>query len=552
MAIIRITTKGGKTSQRKLESEKFRIGRSSQNDLQMPSDPALSRFHAEIHRKGEDFSLTDLGSRNGTFLNGVRLQGSNRLKAGDRISLGETEIMFNAAAVPSVTMEDTSAPTDTTSFPLEDILQPAGWEKPQVKTGPTEELASATDAISILTNAGRELVRHRPLNEVFEVIMDLIFQAIPAERGCLMLQDKETGELVAKSARNSGARTFEPITLSKTIARSVMENKDPVLAVDATMDPRFQEQKSIVLEGIHSAMCVPLWNNKEVMGLIYLDTKNPATRFSKEEVRLLTLLANIAAVKIENEQLTQDSIRKKQLEEDYNRAAEIQQAFLPSTTPDFPGFEILGQNIPCEAVGGDYFDLIPSGEYRLLTAIGDVCGKGMPAALLMSNLHATLHAWVELKLSLPDLVGRLNQAVLRAHQINRFISFFVGVIDRKEGTLAYCNAGHNPPFLIRSGGKVERLPATGIPLGILEDGGYSDAKVSLETNDLILMFSDGLTESVNKKEEQYGEKRLEEFLLKHRSKPIGDIHEKLHKSLEKFTGGSPQQDDLTLVLVKRT
>jgi len=552
--ILKIKSRGKKSFQIDLVQDRFRIGRSSQNDLKLAADPALSRFHAEIRKTNTEFFVSDLDSRNGTFINGKRVQNSTRLHEGDLISVGETEIFFGNQSQPLVTLDDSSAPTDlnTTSIPLDDILHPATKPSTSRISSPARGTERHPNHLSIITKAGRELIRHRPLNEVFDLIMDLVLQAIPAERGCLMLRQGEEKQLVAKVARDTHGGSPGPISLSSTIARMVVEEKKSVVTTDAQTDHRFQGKDSIVLEGVRSAICVPLWNNREVTGLIYLDTQEFGVNFTEEDIRLLTILGNIAAVKIENDSLVQEQFKKKHMEEELRKAAEIQKGFLPFSTPSLAGLDILGFNISCEEVGGDSFDFVLRDGNRLVAAIGDVSGKGMPAALLMAHIQAAFRAWVDAGVSLPKLIQRLNQAVIRSRQDNKFISFFVTEIDPEAGKLVYCNAGHNPPYLVRAGGKVVRLTSGGLILGVLPETEFAEENLPIKKGDLILMYSDGLTESMNLKEEQFGEQRLERFLGKHHKESCKKIQENLEAELKEFCAGAPQHDDLTLVLIRKT
>lgn len=552
--IVKVKPKGEKPFQVHLEQATFKIGRSSQNDLKLSADPALSRFHAEIQKVGGVYFISDLESRNGTFVNGNRIKGKVRLTSGDRIGVGETEIVFGTESMPFVTLDESSVPTDlnTTSIPLEDILHPVTSPKKEpAKVAKARERAQA-DILPIITQAGRELIQHRPLEEVFELIMDLVFKAIPAERACLMLREGPEGHLVPKVARDVRAHAGEPIKLSSTIAKMVVEDKKSVVSSDAQTDKRFSGKESIVLQGIRSAMCVPLWNNRAVTGLIYLDTQEFGTRYTDEDVRLLTILGNIAAVKIENDKLVQAHLEKKRMEEELEKAAQIQRGFLPVATPEVAGLELSGFNIPCQAVGGDSFDLFMRDETRLVAAIADVSGKGMPAALLMAHLQAAFRAWQETGISLPDLLKRLNQTVIRSNQINKFVSFFIAEIDRESGRVDYCNAGHNPPYVVKPNGDIERLRTGGLILGVLPETDFEQDSVTLGAGDLVLMYSDGLTESTDPTEEQYGEARLEAFLKENHQLPVADIQKGLEKSLKEFTAGAPQADDLTIVMVKKS
>lgn len=552
MAYLTIIASDGRTFRRDINSDCLKIGRSSKNDINLSFDLSLSRFHAEVNRQDGKYFVSDVGSRNGTSLNGKAVLQPLELKVGDRITLGETTILFSAEQEPRVAIEDAPmlpADSSTVTIPLEDIL--SAPPSPVSTSSPPARQDAESRTLAVLTRAGMELINYRPLDEVLEVIMDLVFEAIPAERGFLMLLEGEGKELVSKVVRDLKRSYGGKISLSRSIAKSVVDNRQSVLTTDAQTDERFKMKESIVLQGIHSAMCVPLWNNREVIGLIYVDTINAARTFGPEDLKLLTLLANIAAVKIENAKLFEGTIEKQRMEKELQNAAEIQRKLLPVETPIFGGYDLSGYNDPCREIGGDYFDFLPRGPGRLGFAIGDVSGKGTGAALLMATVRAAFRAHLETPCTLQHLIASLNETLVQSSNTNSFVSFFYGEIDAATGHVDSVNAGHNPPMLVRASGEVERLKADGLILGVFAGVRHKQSENRLNPGDLLVAYSDGVTETQNEAGEEFGEERLIELLQANRAAPAAAIQKMVSNGIKTFAGAAPQYDDVTLVVVKR-
>ena len=582
---LTVTTADGQSFKKILDKEILTIGRSSKNDLSLAADLSLSRFHAEIRREGDSFLVRDVGSRNGTNLNGAPVLQPLAIRPGDRITLGETTILFGEGVAPAVVIDDSPVGKETTTYTISvdevitrssifahssdvkatvdrDRMAPPGTPPPRpaqipsiqagfdaTRISPGQESGSHT--LAVLTRAGMELINHRPYEEILDVIMDLVFEAMPVERGFLMLLEGEDKKMVHKAVRDLTKSTGGAISLSRSIANMVIQNRQSVLTSDAQSDERFKMRESVVLQGIRSAMCVPLWNNKEVIGLVYVDTVNSTKPFGPEDLRLLTLLANIAAVKLENSILVQNAIEQERLENELAQAADIQRRLLPAGAPVIMGYEIFGEADACRAVGGDYYDFVRLGETRHGIVIGDVSGKGMAAALLMASMQAVFRTLADVEAPLGLLVASLNRHLIRSANPNKFASFFLGSLEPASGEIDYVNAGHNPPVLVRAGGEIERLPAGGVVLGVFEEAPFEERTVCLAPGDLVVLYSDGVTEQSDAKDEEFGEERLIQAVLSSRGQSARSIHAAVLDALKDFSGEVAQYDDATLVIVKR-
>jgi serine phosphatase RsbU (regulator of sigma subunit) len=329
------------------------------------------------------------------------------------------------------------------------------------------------------------------------------------------------------------------------------EQQLAVLTSDAAVDPRFKGHESIINSGIHSAMCVPLWNNKEIIGIIYADRISLLQEFSEEDLRLLTLLSNLAAVKIENAKLIEQAIEMEKMERELQLAAQIQRDFLPKATPPCKNFDIAGKNVPCQQVGGDYFDFIIIDPSRIGIVVADVSGKGVSASLLMASLRAALHSEVHPRYEPAAMAAKLNDFVHRSSASNTFITFFFCELNKETGELGFVNAGHNPPLVLSGDGSIRFLESSGLCLGMLPEMGYEERKEVLKPGDIFVLFTDGITESRNKDNEEYGDKRLADVCLKNAAASASDLRDAVYRDLDVFTDKAPPADDRTLVIVKR-
>jgi sigma-B regulation protein RsbU (phosphoserine phosphatase) len=261
-------------------------------------------------------------------------------------------------------------------------------------------------------------------------------------------------------------------------------------------------------------------------------------------------MANDAAIRIENARLAEIEQTERIMKRDLSQAAEIQGRMLPEKAPLVPGTDLAGFNAACRTVGGDYYDFFPYADGRVGLTLGDVSGKGMPASLMMMALHARVQVLAEDPGNLAAFMTRLNKATCANCPSNRFITFFFCVLDTVTGELTFANAGHNPPILVRASGQAEMLEGGGPVLGILPIAPYSEMRTSLKRGDMLVLYSDGVTEATNCEQEEYAEERFIEVLKQHRTEPASAIVEAVTKSLTEFAAGAPQADDITLVVAK--
>jgi sigma-B regulation protein RsbU (phosphoserine phosphatase) len=556
MAELFIRPKKGEAFSFLLEDREVRFGRSATNDIVL-TDLYSSSCHAAIVPTEQGYAVEDLGSKNGTFLNERRVTGRVSLVRGDTIRIGETQIIFDKEYQTSVEIVPGTTFTHASNTiiqvknilrkPLKPAAAPGPGEAPDESQVPLDE-----KSVEIMSAVSQALIYHMALDKLLEHIMDLLIQHIPMDRAVLMLKEGRTGELVQRVVRvqSSPLRT-QNILVSRSIVQTALEKNSAILISDIQSDEELKRQVSVIQARIHSAMCVPLYNNEEIIGLIYCDRASLIGQFTKEDLRLLTLLANLAAVKIQNAWLIEKDIADQRLRRDIELAAEIQGQFLPQADPVFEPYDISGSSQACRQVGGDYYDFILVGPDRLGLVIADVSGTGVPAALLMASVRASLYSAIHGSEDLPALAARLNDFVHESTDSHSFVSFFIGILDRGKEGISYVNAGHNPPLIVDPAGGFRSLGSTGFCLGMFSSAGFEMRTARLGPDEILCLFTDGIVESRNAGKEEFGEERLAASLKASALLPARGVIGRVYEDVAKFAACAEPGDDMTIVVVKR-
>jgi serine phosphatase RsbU (regulator of sigma subunit) len=406
--------------------------------------------------------------------------------------------------------------------------------------------------LEIMKKVNESLILHLPIDELLGHIMDLINEELPMDRGILMRNEGNPIQYIPKVVRINNRRLRkQKVRVSQSIINMAVNKKSALLFSNVQEDSQLRKQDSILGLKIKSAMCVPLYNNREIIGLIYADRISLKKRFQNEDLVLLTLLANTAALKIENAEAEDIRIQNEKREKQRMLAHEEQQNFLPKTNPVCKKFEIAGKNVPCYEVGGDYYDFIDIDENRMAVTIADVSGKGEMAALQMTGLRQCLHAQVGPSHNLKETTERVNDLIYGTTESNRYITFFYGELNKESGEFPYINAGHFPPIVLNKKSEVRRLGACGFCLGMFPSVEYEVRELRLDIGDTALLFTDGITECRNKVGEEYTEGRLMKLLKKYRKLSAEKLCDKIFDEVDAFRDETAQLDDMTLVVVKR-
>jgi len=522
-----------------LDADKLLIGRSSRCVIHI-SDPTVSKEHAEITRRGDELFICDLGSRNGTRVNGQEAREPIVLHSGDRVEIGQ--------AVMRVSREDTSTPVRFSDATV--MGSSLKLRAEQILERQARSSGSSSRVVHILAEAGKLLVLPKPLAETCDELLAFVEKAVRASRYILLLQKDPGTEPVQIAARTRGGRANQPLALSNSIMRTVIDECTSVLTADAAADERFVGHQSVVLQSVRSAMAVPLFDNETVLGVLYVDSQDPTVAFTDSQLELLTIIANMAAVKIKNALLLEDEDVRKRQQIELDQAAKIQRQLLPVAPAAVAGWKFDAFLKSCNEVGGDLYDFHLTRDGHLVFLLGDVSGKGMGASLLMSAFLGSARVLYEDRHEPGELASRLGRTLHATTDSGRFITGFLGSLKLATGELVYVNAGHPPACLVREG-KLTLLESTGIPFGVLADFTYECARVTMEPGDLLAIFSDGIPEAQNG-EEFFDFDRLTAVLREQGD--VADLEAARRNVLarvEAFLDGAPHTDDITLVLLRR-
>lgn len=527
------------------------IGRSARSDICIP-DAFASRLHAEIRQEGDSFWLQDLGSANGTRYNGAQVTMPLPLISGGEIQIGETVIIF---------MDERSSQSRNATLIADntEALNPAmtiAFSRNKNSTAEmiaAQAVSSRSELLALISKVGVTLLSSTGLDETLTQVSSLVFEAVPADRCVVMLRDEtsENGMRIAVARVRGQDETPSEVRISRTVMDEVMKNGKSVLTSDAQHDPRFASQ-TMALLGIRSVLAVPLSvTEEEVFGLIYADSPTYEATFTEEHLNILTTLASVASIRVENARLLEERFERERMEHELKLATEIQQRFQPSAMPSVAGYEFQGISFSCYEIGGDYYDFIHRHDNKMFVALGDVSGKGTAAALLMSSLHAAIHAQVAAKSTLEETVTSVNQYLANNTPANRFVTLFIAELDLITGQLRYINAGHNPPLVGRMDGSVQKLDSGGFPLGIIPMAEYEVGQLQLNSGEALVIYSDGVSEANNLKGDEFGMEKLEEVIKNNLTRSASGLRDKVESALSEFTQTAPAGDDITLVIVKK-
>ncbi len=539
MAYALIERSGGERVVHVLREGEQTVGRSSDCDIRL-GHSSVSRSHASITVDGGHVTVRDLGSRNGTFVGGEATSGAVEVSPGQEIEFAGVgmELVDRDASRNGSASLDASAVVSSVMAASE------------LKT-PGKGRESGSGLFRVLADAGAFLVSERPLDTIYEDVLDLVERAVSCERAVILVRE-DGGEPVVRASRVRGQGAgSDRLVLSHTMVQRVLDEGVALLTTDAQCDPRFEGRESVVAQGIRAAMAAPLHDNERVIGLLYADTTDPASWYNDDELRAFTSLANLVAVKITQARLAAAEEERKRLERELSTAREILSNILPAELPDAEGYEVCAFHESCFEVGGDLYDVRHFDDGRSLVLVGDVAGKGLGAALLVSSIVPMAHALLEGETELVDAVTRLNRQVFRATDAVRYATLFVGMLDRPTGRLVYVNAGHNPPYLVEPDGSVREVKATGTPVGMLEAVPFSASEVTLAPGAVLAAFSDGVTEAERADGAFYDEERLLKALDRVRTDCAGAIVSGVLDDVREFVGDCAQSDDVTLLVIRR-
>ena len=559
-----------------LGADTVTIGRHPDCEIAVMDSGRVSRRHAQIVRRGDSYYVKDMGSRNGTYLNGERVgEQLKPLRHGDRVKVCDLEFVFHHDApkpqkkskTPSTSTVGTRVPQSKT--PSVDVIvvddevsddsSSTILSKLDVLSGSdggfqlTTSLQSRMDALLEITSSlGGALA----LDQVLPQVLDSLFKIfLQADRGFIVLQT-EGGELVPRwtTARKEGQE--ETIRISRTIVRRVMESKEAILSHDVTKDDRIDMSQSLAELRIRSMMCAPLVDSAgNALGVIQLDTLDQRKRFQQEDLEVLASVAVQAGIAVDNarlhENVLQNALRQKEAEQELMLANEVLRAFLPQEHPELAEYQFFDFYRPANHVGGDYYDYVTLPDGRTAVVVADVVGHGVAAAMMMARVSAEAKFCLASESDPATAITRLNERI-SGLQIDRFTTVIMAVLDPRKHEVTIVNAGHMAPIWRRAGNVIEEPGGdlSGLPVGIMGGLKYGQKTIHLESGDMLALYTDGINEAMDPAGKQYTIGKLRGHLQR-ADKDIVLLGNTIVSDVLEHVGPGPQTDDMCLVILRR-
>jgi len=541
---LEVISPDGKHKLVRLSESPFCIGRGETGNHLQLADNRISRQCAALLSQGDSWYLEDRGHRRGVFVGGKQIERC-LLKDGDVISFGlenSYEIIFRSAAA------DTS---------IQNLL----IRMQGIPSSGTGSSPGGLQKLNLLLEATMLLHSQLPLDSVLGTMLDHAISITDADRG-LLLESDSAGAFRVRLARRSGGvdLPLESVAPSQTALRQAIKQQSSIITEDLNLaDLDLQGAQSIVAQRLRAVIAIPLYamahahssesgeRSKHFLGIIYLDSRRAAA-FSRLERQILDALAVEAASILDNARLVEYERQRQRLEQELSIARDIQQALLPRGFRDYPHLTVSGINLPCLSVGGDYFDVFPMSDERTAFLIADVSGKGLGAALLTTMLQGALSG-MTMGADPVRVFNHINNFLCEHSDVGKYATMFFGILSR-DGDLQYINAGHPPPLILRGGELIEPFTEGSTPVGLIAGADYKAAGVKLESDDTLVLFSDGVTEAADPDDELYGVPRLREALAGCCDSPLDHLQKIVFDSVTKFSRGASQADDITLLLVR--
>ncbi len=540
------------------------IGRRPDNDICI-RDLTVSGKHAQIVVENDGIYIIDVGSRNGTSVNGKLITGRTKLSEGDRIQLGDAVgWLENAPAhvppkldpVPPITGADTlkrpatgvaftSGPDDASK-----IIGSArsGTAFDSLTINPEEKLKAVLDL-------SRRLVGSIDLGSLLPAILDTLFSIFRyADRGCILLQDDDSGKMIPRAFKHRRAEEDATVRLSRTIVEHVLSRKEGILSADASTDAQFAGSESISELKIRSMMCAPLLGlDGEPYGIISIDSQNPLGQFTKDDLELLMVVAGQASLAHETARLVQSHVAKQKQDNELQIAKNIQRALLPTSLPQVDGYEFFACYESAQAVGGDYYDCITLPDGKIAVSFGDVAGKGVPGALIMSRMSSCVQSTLRHVHDVEQAMLAINEHMCDSAVEGRFVTYVLAIVDTVNHVVHASNAGHMAPIIRRADGTIEHFDddeLVGPPIGVMDGYPYDVETHELEPGDIIVIVTDGVDEAMNPAGDLYGVEQTY-ATIKNGPARAAELGQALLTDVRRHAAGRPQNDDITIMAFGR-
>lgn len=552
MASLILQLKGDRATHNLREGENL-VGRHPDCSIGI-MEPSVSGRHAIIHGEGESFFVEDIGSRNGTYVNRRKVTARTRLVHNDMIQFGDAAARFDAPLSDASGLGDLSG-TENTFVGAVQIGESEATVTGEVQSARFGGLDVNPEAkLKAILEISNNLAGTVDLKSMLPKILDTLFQIFTyADRGCLMLRNDDTGEMESRAMKHRRQGADATVRLSRTIVNKVLEEKKGVLSADASTDQAFNASESIAELKIRSMMCVPLMGKAdEPLGVLSIDSQNPMGQFTRDDLEILMAVANHAALSYETARLMESYAAKQKQDGELRIAAQIQKALLPDDLPQADGYEFFASYDAAQAVGGDYYDCFDLGDGRICLSFGDVAGKGVPGALIMSRMSSCVQSTIRHVHDVVPAINAINDHMCDTSVEGRFVTYLLAIVDTKSNTVELANAGHMSPIIRRADGRVEQFDEelVGTPIGVLEDYPYESEVRQLAAGDLVVFVTDGVDEAMNPAGDFYTGERLLDFVKSGAANPA-DLGRTLLADVRRHADGRPQNDDITIMTFGR-
>jgi len=515
------------------------LGRAAECTIPI-KDRFLSRHHAEITFTAGQWMVRDCGSVNGTLLNGAKLLEPALLRAGDRITLGDSEVVVQGeeSQRSQILAVDTTPAAKSMVLAIEDAID--------------DRATRGRERASILGELAVEFIEERPMSALFDFILDKVMVLLQPSRAAIALLGPDGRTFTDVRLHRLDPNDPTDLTISRTLLGEVIEERKVIsfMDVDASLDDKLARAASIIGQQIRAAVCAPMVVNDVVSGVLYLDFLATRGAVTQDDLRLIAQIARFAAVKLETTRLREEALVKAKFEEELKTAYVIQSRLLPATLPILDGYEFAGTNKPCRTVSGDYYDVIVRPDGRIYFVIADVSGKGITAALVMASLATAFTIFTRTDPTPAELVRELNLTLAPKTAPTKFATLFAGLLDPTTGRVDFTNAGHVPPLVVGRDG-VQQLATTDMVIGLFASAQYRNQSVMLEPGDSLVLFTDGVTEAENEQEEQLGLDPVANMLTASHGLPASSILDRIDQQVQRFTKDAPAGDDVTMLALTR-
>jgi len=534
------------------------VGRHPECDIQLRSD-TVSRKHAKITETAGQYYVEDLDSGNGTFVNGQKIESRTAISNQDRVKFGPLLLRFECESAAPATQTrqisssgifdssvDFSTDGDEEATIMSNIGASGGFGMLTVE--PEQKLKAVIEITRALTG-------ETDMDAMLPKILDTLFEVFPqADRACMLLKDEDKeGEMIPRAFKHRREDEDATVKLSRTILNKVLTEKTGVLSADAANDSQFEASESISNLSIRSMMCVPMLDKSgEPIGVLNIDTQNPLSQFRQEDLEILMTVAGQASLTYENARLMKTWVEKQKQDGEMAIAMNVQRALLPESLPTEDGYSFFASYDTAQAVGGDYYDAFRLGDDLICLSFGDVAGKGVPGALIMSRIASCVQNVMPFVHDPGQAIVKINDHMCANMVEGRFVTYLLIVLDFRNHKMQMVNAGHMSPIIRKPDGSIEEFDddLTGLPVGVMEGFPYDVIERDVNPGEMFVLFTDGVDEAMNPDGELYTLERMREF-VKNGSDNAEEMGKHLLSDVRRHANGRPQNDDITIMTFSR-